>query len=171
MEKDQFSRLNDQIARLSDQVARLMDGMARIESNLLKPGGALARVEAHLLKSQRSDMTYELPGRSFPPGRLYVAPTSSAASAAASALADLAPLSDVPVVAALPPLLAVLEDVQIEGAEVLPEVDQSLEQIGVTLDSVEAASASLEPTPSKVPEIQSAMETTSADVTAMLDSL
>ncbi|MDP4922529.1 MAG: hypothetical protein NWR15_03375 [Limnohabitans sp.] len=80
-------------------------------------------------------------------------------------------LTDVPVVPQLPPLLDVLEDVQIEGAEVLPEVQQSLEQISATLGSVQGASGSMAPAPSKVPDVKTAMDSTSADVTSILDKL
>jgi hypothetical protein len=80
-------------------------------------------------------------------------------------------LSDVPVVPTLPPLLDVLEDVQIEGAEVLPEVQQSLDQISNTLGSVQGASSSLAPAPNKVPDVKTAMDSTSAEITEALDKL
>ncbi|WP_295503350.1 hypothetical protein [Limnohabitans sp. Rim8] len=80
-------------------------------------------------------------------------------------------LSDVPVVPTLPPLLDVLEDVQIEGAEVLPEVQQSLDQISNTLGSVQGASSSMAPTPNKVPDVKTAMDSTSAEITQALDKL
>lgn len=86
-------------------------------------------------------------------------------------MAGLPALSDVPVVPQLPPLLDVLEDVQIEGAEVLPEVQQSLEQISVTLGSVQEASGSMAPAPNKVPDVKTAMDSTSAEVTSILDKL
>jgi hypothetical protein len=86
-------------------------------------------------------------------------------------LANLPALSDVPVVASLPPLLDVLEDVQIEGAEVLPEVKQSLSQISSTLGSVKSASGSMAPAPDKVPAVKTAMDSTSADITQALDKL
>jgi len=71
----------------------------------------------------------------------------------------------------VPPLLPVLEEVQMEGAEVLPEIEQSLEQVELTIDQIKLQPVSLEPTPSKVPGIQDAMSAASASVTKTLDSL
>lgn len=69
------------------------------------------------------------------------------------------------------PLLPILEEVQIEGAEVLPEIMQSLEQIDLTLGEIKIAPVSLAPTPSKIPEIESAMSAASGSVTKTLDGL
>ena len=69
------------------------------------------------------------------------------------------------------PLLPILEEVQIEGAEVLPEIMQSLEQIDLTLGEIKIAPLSLAPTPSKIPEIESAMSAASGSVTKTLDGL
>ncbi len=69
------------------------------------------------------------------------------------------------------PLLPVLEEVRIEGAEVLPEIEQSLEQVDITIGEIKLAPVSLEPTPSKVPAIQEAMTEASASVTGILDGL
>ncbi|TAG34830.1 MAG: hypothetical protein EAZ34_04765 [Polaromonas sp.] len=80
-------------------------------------------------------------------------------------------LSSVPVVPQLPPLLNVLEDVQIEGADVLPEVDQSLAQINITLGSMQNAEGSIEPAPNKVPDVKTAMDGISADVSSTLGKL
>jgi hypothetical protein len=68
-------------------------------------------------------------------------------------------------------VLPLLEKVQIEGAEVLPEVLQTLEQIDVSLGSLDLASVSLEPTPSAVPSISDAMTEASASVTTTIDDL
>src|SRR5258706_380723 len=70
-----------------------------------------------------------------------------------------------------PPLLPVLEEVQIEGAEVLPEIEQSLEQVELTIGEIKVAPVSLEPTPSKVPAIETAMTEAGASVTSELDKL
>jgi hypothetical protein len=70
-----------------------------------------------------------------------------------------------------PPLLPILEEVQIEGAEVLPEIEQSLAQVDVTIGEIKVAPVSLEPTPSKVPEIGTAMTEAGASVTSALDKL
>lgn len=133
-----------------DQFKRLMDLLGRIESRL-------AKLERPAATS----------GAGLSLGRLAAPPNAPATSA----LAGMPALSDVPVVPQLPPLLDVLEDVQIEGAEVLPEVQQSLEQISATLGRVKDASGSMMPAPSKVPDIKSVMDSTSADVNATLDKL
>ena len=133
-----------------DQFARLMDVLGRIDARLAKLERPAAASSGGL-----------------PLGRLSAPPSASAASA----LAGMPALTDVPVVPQLPPLLDVLEDVQIEGAEVLPEVQQSLEQISATLGSVQEASGSMAPAPSKVPDVKTAMDSTSADVTSILDKL
>lgn len=100
------------------------------------------------------------------PGRLVAPP---AAAAAPAALAALPPLSTMPQTPAPVNLLPVLEDIRVEGAEVLPELDQTLAQVEASLASVEAAGASLEPAPSKVGEIQSAMTGAATDSSQALD--
>jgi hypothetical protein len=70
-----------------------------------------------------------------------------------------------------PPLLPLLEEVQIEGADVLPEIEQSLEQVDLTIGEIKVAPVSLEPTPSKVPAIETAMTEAGASVTSSLDKL
>ena len=95
-------------------------------------------------------------------------PATEAAVPASSTLINLNTLPDRPPV---PPLLPVLEEVQIEGAEVLPEIEQTLEQIDLTLGSIDLAGVSLEPTPSKVPLIETAMTDASSSVTRTLDDL
>lgn len=82
----------------------------------------LARIETRLSKLDRLAASSEGGQRGFPLGRLAV-PTTSTSTVASSVLAGMPALSNVPVVPQLPPLLDVLEDVQIEGADVLPEVD------------------------------------------------
>jgi len=69
------------------------------------------------------------------------------------------------------PILPILEEVQIEGAEVLPEILQSLEQLDMTLGELKLAPASLEPTPSRIPDIQGALTQASTSVTGTLDGL
>jgi hypothetical protein len=54
-------------------------------------------------------------------------------------------LDATPVPPPVPPLLPVLEELQIEGAEVLPEIEQTLEQIDLTMGSIDLAGVSLEP--------------------------
>ena len=97
-----------------------------------------------------------------------VVPATEAAVPASSTLINLNTLPDRP---AVPPLLPLLEEVQIEGAEVLPEIEQTLEQIELTMGSIDLAGVSLEPTPSRVPLIETAMTDASASVTKALDDL
>jgi len=143
MERDQFAQFLDQFTRLVDSIGRIELRLAKMER---PPTGSSG----------------------FPLGRLTAA---SSASSSSSPLADMPALSDVPVMPVLPRLLDVLEDVQIEGAEVLPEVQQSLDQISVTLKSVQGASGSIAPTPNRLPEVKTAMDSTSADITKTLDKL
>lgn len=103
----------------------------------------------------------------LPAGRLTLAPTSSGASA----LAALPALSAMPAVPVLPPLLPALEDLQVEGAGVLPEVEDSIAQMKTGIGQIESASTSLTPAPDKVPEIQSTLQARSAAVRGTLDSL
>ncbi len=100
--------------------------------------------------------------------------SAGGAASAADAEIESAPvvnlnaLPDPPVVA---PILPVLEEVQIEGAEVLPEVDQTIEQIDAAMASMDLASASLQPSPTKVPLINEAMTRATDAVTQTLDAL
>lgn len=103
------------------------------------------------------------------PGRLVVA--SSSAEVATAALSSVPPLESVPAVPVAPPLLPALEDVQVEGAEVLPEIEQSLAQVKVTLDTVGTASASLEPAPSKVADINTATNDAASKIQQHLGEL
>jgi hypothetical protein len=98
----------------------------------------------------------------------------SAASAAADTASAAAPVVNLNTLADPPPVVPVLpalEEAQIEGAEVLPEVDQSLSQIDLASASVGKASVSLQPTPSKVPEITSATKDASKAIGDTLDAL
>lgn len=69
------------------------------------------------------------------------------------------------------PLLPLLEEVQIEGAKVLPEVWETLEQIDLTMGTLDLAGVSLEPAPSGVAPISEGMQQASATITATIDSL
>lgn len=143
MERDQFAQFLDQFSRLVD---------------------AIGRIESRLAKMERPSS-----GTSgFPLGRLTAASSTNSSS---SPLAGMPSLSDVPVMPVLPPLLDVLEDVQIEGAEILPEVQQSLDQISDTLKSVQGASGSMAPAPNKVPEVKTAMDSATTEITQTLDKL
>ncbi len=69
------------------------------------------------------------------------------------------------------PLLPLLEEVQIEGAIVLPEIMQTLAQIDLTLGGISLATVSLEPAPSGVPPINSAMRQVSTSAIETLEAL
>lgn len=114
--------------------------------------GALLLYESHLLRTA--------------PGRLSLPPSSGM-----SALASLPALAALPSVPELPPLLPALEDLRIEGAEVMPEVQQSLAAIQASLGSVADLSTSLEPAPNEVPAIQTRMADSSAQLKGQLDAL
>lgn len=130
----------------------------------------LVRIETRLSKLDRLAAPSEGGQRGFPLGRLVV-PATSTSTVASSVLAGMPALSNVPVVPQLPPLLNVLEDVQIEGADVLPEVNQSLAQIDITLGSMQNAEGSIQPAPNKVPDVKTAMDSISADVSSTLGKL
>lgn len=106
-------------------------------------------------------------------------PTSTAASSAAASSATTAAVESAAVVnlnllsdpPAVIPTLPALEEVQIEGAEVLPEVDQSLDQIGLAIGTMDGASVSLAPAPTKVPTITTAMTEASSAITKALDEM
>jgi hypothetical protein len=68
-------------------------------------------------------------------------------------------------------LLPDLKSLQIEGAQVLPEVEEAIEQIQVALSEVSDFSVSLSPAPSKVMDIQSAMSKAGSDAQAKLTSM
>ncbi len=97
------------------------------------------------------------------------AAVSGALSASVAAPINLNQLPATPIPP--PPLLPLLEELQIEGAEVLPEIEETLEQIALTMGSIDLAGVSLEPTPSKVPLINTAMTDASSAVTKTLDDL
>jgi hypothetical protein len=99
----------------------------------------------------------------------------SSSAAAASSIAAGAEVVNLNAIAvpALPvvPLLPALEEVQMEGAEVLPEIEESLDNINSSLGSVDTASVSMTPAPSKVPEIQTSMTSASSNITSTLNAL
>jgi hypothetical protein len=94
------------------------------------------------------------------------------AAAAPTSPAPLAPGAAALVLDALPEdVLPLLEEVQIAGAQVLPEILQTMEQIDLTMEKLSLAMASLAPTPSGVPAITAGMTAASASVTSTLDEL
>ncbi|MDB5872019.1 MAG: hypothetical protein JWQ07_1461 [Ramlibacter sp.] len=125
---------------------------------LAKLGARLARGAVVAIESARPSMPAVLPLAPAPPA--VVEPP-------AVPVAQI--LAGIPVPP--PPLLPLLEELQIEGAEVLPEIEQSLAQVDITIGELKVAPVSLEPTPSKVPGIETAMTEAGASVTATLDKL
>lgn len=109
-------------------------------------------------------------GRRTTPGRL-VAPGGAGAAGSQSALAALPALTALPAAPVVPALLPVLEEVRIEGAEVLPELDQSLAQVELSIANFSGASLSLDPAPDKVGEIAGAMTTAADDARKALAAL
>lgn len=106
------------------------------------------------------------------PGRL-VAPGGAGAAAAASeqGLAALPLLAAVPQAPPVIALLPVLEEARVEGAEVLPELEQSLAQVELSISKFSGASLSLDPAPDKVGEIADAMNTAADEARKTLASL
>ena len=108
-----------------------------------------------------------------PPSPEWVFAVASDASSAATlrAIRPAPPALPAPVPIAALALLPVLEEVQIEGANVLPEILQTLEQIDLTMGNLKLASVSLQPAPSGVAAISGAMQQASGAVTATLADL
>ncbi len=102
------------------------------------------------------------------PGRLVAPP---AAAMAAAAVASLPALSEIPSIPAVVDLLPILEDVRIEGCEVLPELNQSIEQVNAAIAQISAASLSLDPAPDKIAAIVSAITAASTKATTALGEL
>lgn len=102
------------------------------------------------------------------PGRLVAPPATAAAVAA---LAKLPALASMPAIAVPLNMLPVLEDIRIEGAEVLPELNQSLAQVKATIATIGSASLSLDPAPSKVAAIRTALATAASRTTTTLGEL
>ena len=105
--------------------------------------------------------------RLMTPARLSPAPSASAA-ASLSALPALASVPSVPNPQAL---LPALEEVQIEGAQVRPELEDGLAQVGLSVGQLGQASASLKPAPSKVSDITAAMQAAAAQASDDLGAL
>jgi hypothetical protein len=126
------------------------DGWIDALANRLLLGGLIAMEESNRLAA---------------PGRLTLPPK---ASSIAAALAGLPSLASVPAVPVVVPLLPALEDLQIETAEVMPEINQSLVKVDQTLVSVGSVSASLSPTTAGVADIQTAVNEASSRTSKQL---
>jgi hypothetical protein len=99
------------------------------------------------------------------PGRIVPAPSAGAAQA----LDSMPALSSLPQTPVMPNLLPVLEDINVEGAEVLPELEQAMAQVKASIELVDTAGASLEPAPGKVAEIMAAMDRAATESAQGLD--
>ena len=97
-----------------------------------------------------------------------VATSAASGLSSLTSLADLANLTSIPAPSMLMPDLTAL---QMDGAQVLPEVEQAMAQIQVALSEVSDFSVSLSPAPSKVLDIQSAMSKAGSDAQAKLSSM
>ena len=95
----------------------------------------------------------------------------SGSGSGASSSSSLISLSSMAPKLPAPPLLPILQTVQIEGAEVLPEIMQTLNNVKLAIGSIDLASLSLAPAPSKVPQIQTAMTDASTAITTALGDL
>lgn len=136
----------------AEVIQRMREFLAAQGASQGTSAGGLLGVPSHMLQ-----------GWPEPPGE-----NATAAPAADSpAPVNLNTLPDKPPV---PPLLPLLEEVQLENAKVLPEIDQTLEQIDVTMGGIDDASVSLEPAPLQIPKIEEAMTTAGDEVKKTLDS-
>jgi hypothetical protein len=105
------------------------------------------------------------------PGRLVVAGSGTDSAQSSAPAAALAPLESAPSLPAVVPMLPVLEEVRVEGAEVLPEVQQSMVKIDASVGQVQTASTSVEPAPGGVAAIQTSMSEAGTGAQADLDAL
>lgn len=120
-------------------------------------GGAVVVMEEH--------------SRQARPGRLVAPASAAGAAVAAAALAALPALSALAQIPAVVSLLPDLEDLRIEGAEVLPELDQAMAQVNAVIASIGSASLSLEPAPDKITPIKTALADATSRTTAALAAL
>ncbi|APW44405.1 hypothetical protein [Rhodoferax saidenbachensis] len=95
-------------------------------------------------------------------------PAAEAGPEAQTPPVNLNTLPDKPPIA---PLLPILEEVQLQNAQVLPEIDQTLAQIDVSIGGVDQAGVSLEPAPLQIPKIEEAMTEAGGNVKKTLDAL
>lgn len=100
-------------------------------------------------------------------GRM-VAPPSAGGFSSLASLADLASLPSLPLLSMVLPDLSSL---QVEGAQVLPEINDSIRQVSAATATVGNFSISLSPAPSKVADITSSMRTRAARVDSALSAM
>ena len=149
---------------LADTLRRELRRRYRIEVAALSDDAVIDEVEQRLLRGVLQLVEWVEPkvrGRTGPQEQAAAAPAASAASELAAAAQTLAAA----------PVLELLEQAQIEGAKVLPEIMQTMEQIDLTMSGIQLATVSLEPAPNGVPAIDAAMQQASSSVTASLDAM
>ena len=95
---------------------------------------------------------------------------ATSAASGLSSLTSLADLANLPTIPTPSMLMPDLTGMQIEGAQVLPEVDEAMEQIEMALTEISDFSMSLTPAPTKVLDIQTAMTQAGSDAQAKLTS-
>ena len=128
-------------------------------------GHALVTGAVIVTESARTKFTGEQQSTSSAASEMDAAPAPTAPGV-------LAPATPALVLDAIPEIvLPLLEEVQIAGAQVLPEILATLEQIDLTMEKLSLAMASLAPTPSGVPAITAGMTAASASITSTLEEL
>ena len=93
----------------------------------------------------------------------------STAASATGALDDLPPLTNVAVVPALPDFLPILEDIQIESAQVKPEIEAALKELAIAISGVGDAGANVKPVPATIAGVSDKLAETIASVKKKLD--
>lgn len=126
---------------------------------------ALGALAARLVSGEI--MVMEEAVRLMTPARLSPAPSASVSAA----LSALPPLAGVPAVPTPQALLPALEEVQIEGAQVRPELEDGLAQVSLSVGQLGQAGASLQPAPSKVSDIGAAMQAAASKASDDLGAL
>lgn len=132
--------------------------------------------DAEVIQRMREFLAAQVPVRGLgalgaPPHMLMgwpEAPETATAPVSVESPVNLNTLPDKPPV---PPLLPILEEVQLGNAQVLPEIDQTLAQIDVSIGGVDQAGVSLDPAPLQIPKIEEAMTEAGANVKKTLDAL
>jgi hypothetical protein len=97
------------------------------------------------------------------------APFAATAAALASALDDLPLLSELPALPVTPDFLPIVESIQIEGAQVTPDVDSALSQISLAIGGVGDASVSLTPVPDNISSVNDLLSQVGEQANKKLD--
>lgn len=130
--------------------AELIQMIRQLLAGQMPPAGAMMATPTHMLQGWPEP------------------PPEAVTPAAATPPVNLNTLPDKPPVV---PLLPLLKEVQMEAAQVLPEIDQTLAQIDVTIGGIDTASVSLDPAPLQIPKVQEAMSEAGSAVEKTLGAL